>query len=92
MHILNWCREVKHITTMAYLIVQAKYSKALDAAPPMAPQRAVYFANRAAAALKLQQVSGGEWNLGQYRLLHTAFKMPPSTAVPQMKARSRRGV
>jgi hypothetical protein len=38
--------------------MQAKYSEALDAAPPAAPQRAVYFANRAAAALKLQQVSG----------------------------------
>lgn len=38
------------------LHTQAKYSKALDAAPPAAPQRAVYFANRAAAALKLQQV------------------------------------
>ena len=41
------------------LYTQAKYSEALDAAPPAAPQRAVYFANRAAAALKLQQVSGG---------------------------------
>ena len=37
--------------------MQAKYGEALDAAPPAAPQRAVYFANRAAAALKLQQVS-----------------------------------
>ncbi len=38
------------------MLTQAKYGEALDAAPLSAPQRAVYFANRAAAALKLQQV------------------------------------
>lgn len=39
-----------------FVLTQARYGEALDAAPLSAPQRAVYFANRAAAALKLQQV------------------------------------
>ena len=34
---------------------QAKYSEALEAAPPGAKERAVYFANRAACQLKLKQ-------------------------------------
>jgi len=36
---------------------QEQYSKALDRAPVSDPQRAVYFANRAACALKLKQWS-----------------------------------
>lgn len=36
--------------------VQVKYAAALDTAPPAASQRAIYFANRAACALKLRQV------------------------------------
>ena len=36
--------------------LQVKYGDALDEAPKTAPQRAVYFANRAACSLKLRQV------------------------------------
>lgn len=35
---------------------QVKYAAALDTAPPAATERAIYFANRAACALKLREV------------------------------------
>lgn len=41
---------------LSLLCMQVKYGEALDQAAPLAPQRAVYFANRAACALKLRQV------------------------------------
>jgi hypothetical protein len=54
-----WLGSLRMETNDSSLHAQAKYTEALDAAPPAAPQRAVYFANRAAAALKLQQVVDG---------------------------------
>ena len=44
------------LTVLSSLCMQEKYGEALDQAAPSAPQRAVYFANRAACALKLRQV------------------------------------